>query len=204
MTAPTTSSEIDFGHLRNRERDLRAQRDKLRMRDAAEALRVPEAALLEARRAEGAALRLKGPDGHDAGLGGLLDGLGAAGDVMALTRNAHCVHEKHGTYAKPEWYGAMGQTLGEIDLRLFCKSWAYAYALSEQTEAGERRSLQVFNPAGEAIHKIYPTAGTDETAWSAILDAAREDDAPPATFEPAPAAKEDRPDAEIDVAALRE
>ncbi|MEL7466611.1 MAG: ChuX/HutX family heme-like substrate-binding protein [Pseudomonadota bacterium] len=198
-----TAIEIDFADLAERERNLRAKKDRLRMRDAAEALAVPEAALLEARRADGSALRLKGPDGHDAGLGGLLDGLGAAGEVMALTRNAHCVHEKHGTYAKPEWYGAMGQTLGEIDLRLFCRSWAYAYALTEETEAGERRSLQIFNPSGEAIHKTYPTAGTDKAAWSAILDAARDDVAPAATYEPTPAAKEGRSDGEVDVAALR-
>lgn len=194
---------IDYDALREAETALRARLPRApRMRDAAESLGVPEAALLEARRAVGAARRLSRPEGAE-GYGGLLSPLHAAGELMALTRNAHCVHEKKGTYAPPSFHGAMGQCLGEIDLRLFTRGWASAYALEEAPEAGPRLSLQIFDACGEAVHKVYPTAATDRAAFAAILDAAADPDAPEARFLRRGAPAADRPDAEIDAAALR-
>ncbi len=42
------------------------------------------------------------------------------GEVMALTRSAWCVHERHGQYATPGQEGPVGLVLGsDIDLRAF-------------------------------------------------------------------------------------
>ena len=171
-----------------------------RMRDAAAALGVPEAALLEARRATGAARRLRRPDAPE-GFGAILADLPAAGEVMALTRNEACVHEVHGTFAAPAFEGAMGQVVGEIDLRLFLSRWRLAYAFDEATRSGPRRSLQFFDAAGTAIHKVYATPATDAAAFAAIADAWADAEAPAAAFEP-PRAAAERPDTEIDVAGL--
>ena len=114
------------------------------MRDAAAALGVPEAALVEARRSTGAARRLRRPDAPE-GFGAILAGLPEAGEVMALTRNAACVHEKTGRFNPPDFQGAMGQVVGEIDLRLFTRQWRFGYLLDEDTRSGPRRSLQFFD-----------------------------------------------------------
>ena len=171
------------------------------MRDAAAALGVPEAALIEARRATGAAERLRRADVAE-GFGTILARLPQAGEVMALTRNEACVHEKHGRFAAPDFQGAMGQVVGDIDLRLFMRHWAFGYALSEDTRSGPRRSLQFFDASGTAIHKVYATAATDPAAFERIVADFADAETPPARFAPPPAPEPERPDAEVDVAGL--
>ena len=171
--------------LLEREAALRAGGAGLRMRDAAAALGVPEAALLEARRATGAAERLRRAEVAE-GFGTILARLSEAGEVMALTRNEACVHEKHGRFAAPDFQGGMGQVVGDIDLRLFMRHWAFGYALSEDTRSGPRRSLQFFDASGTAIHKVYATAATDRAAFERIAADFADPDAAPARFAPPP------------------
>ncbi|MBB5222570.1 putative hemin transport protein [Amaricoccus macauensis] len=188
--------------LLEREAALRADGANPRMRDAAAALGVPEAALLEARRAGGAAVRLRRADVAE-GFGTILARLPEVGEVMALTRNETCVHELTGRFSEPAFEGAMGQVVGEIDLRLFMQHWRYGYCLDEDTRSGPRRSLQFFDATGTAIHKVYATGGTDRAAFDAIVAAVADPDAAPAAFVlPKPRAGE-RPDGEIDVAGFR-
>ena len=180
-----------------REAELRARGGSLRMRDAAAALEVPEAALVEARRRTGAAVRLTRPDAAE-GFGRVLARLPEVGEVMALTRNATAVHEKVGRFAPPAIEGALGQVVGDIDLRLFLQHWRWGYALSD---AGHR-SLQFFDAAGAAIHKVYRRDASDAAAFEAIVADFADADEAPARFEaaqPRPA----RPDGEVDVAGLR-
>jgi putative hemin transport protein len=171
------------------------------MRDAAAALGVPEAALLEARRGTGAARRLRRPEGAE-GFGAVIARLPEAGEAMALTRNEACVHEKHGAYSPPDIEGAIGQVVGEIDLRLFLRHWRFGYLLHEETRAGPRQSLQFFDAAGTAVHKVHATAATDPAAFARIAGDFADPHAPAAAFEPPPPAAE-RPDAEIDATGLR-
>jgi len=185
-----------------REASLRASGGALRMRDAAAALGVPEAALVEARRTTAAARRLRHPPVPE-GLGSLLARLPAAGEVMALTRNEACVHETHGRFNPPAFHGAMGQVVGDIDLRLFLGNWAYGFVLEEETKAGPRRSLQFFDAAGTAIHKVYATASTDASAFAGIAADAADHDAPAARFEPLLAPAPERADGDVDAAGLR-
>ena len=195
---------LDFSALRARERRMRdAAPAAIRMRDAAERLGAPEAALLEARIGEGAARRLAAPEG-EGGLARILAGLPALGPVMCLTRNDHCVHEKTGVVAAPEFFGTMGQVVGQaVDLRIFSEHWATAYALEETTETGPRRSLQFFDPCGDAVLKIWSREGTDMEAWTALAATHESKAAPPPVYAPRPAAKPDRPDSAVDVQALR-
>ncbi|MFO1141604.1 MAG: ChuX/HutX family heme-like substrate-binding protein [Amaricoccus sp.] len=184
-----------------REAELRARIGSVRMRDAANALGVPEAALLEARRSTGDAVRLARPDGPG-GFGAILARLPEVGEVMALTRNDACVHELQGRFAVPEIEGGMGQVVGEIDLRLFLRHWVIGFALEEETRSGRRRSLQFFDAAGGAIHKIYATEATDRVAFERIVTDAQDRGATPARFAPVKDAAPERPDAEVDVAGL--
>ena len=198
---PTLKARPQPDDLLAREAALRAGGATPRMRDAATALGVPEAALIEARRATGAAWRLRRPEAAK-GFGALLARLPEASEVMALTRNTACVHEVHGRFAPPAIEGAMGQVVGEIDLRLFLRHWAFGYALDEDTRSGPRRSLQFFDASGTAVHKVYATAATDRPAFDRIAGDAADPDAAPAAFSPAAPAAAARPDAEIDTAGL--
>ena len=184
-----------------REAALRARSGALRMRDAAQALGVPEAALLEARRANGAAERLARPEAAE-GFGAVLRRLPEVGEVMSLTRNAACVHELVGRFAPPAIEGAMGQVVGEIDLRLFLRHWVFGYALDEETRSGRRRSLQFFDRSGTAVSKVHATDATDHAAFEAIVADFADPGAAAAGFLPAALPAAERPDAEADVAGL--
>ncbi len=192
----------DSDDLLSREAALCASGGSLRMRDAATRLGVPEAALLEARLQTGEARRLLHPPVPE-GFGAVISRLGEAGELMALTRNEACVHEKHGRYARPDFHNAMGQVVGEIDLRLFTQHWKYGYVLDEQISSGNRRSLQFFDAAGVAIHKVYPTGATHIAEFLRLTEEFVASDANPASFVAAPGPVNDAPDAAMDVSGLR-
>jgi len=194
MSDPATTA-----NLAARLSALSAQHAHLRLFDAAEMLDAPEAALLGVS-PDMRCTRLK-PD-----WAGLLAGVGNLGRVMALTRNRSVVHERHGVYRNVSVTGAMGLVLGdEIDLRLFLSQWAFAFAV-EPVDADKRRpSLQFFDAAGHAVHKIHATGETEMPAWRKLVgEFALGADALAPVYVPRAAAPVPRPDAEIDVAGLRE
>lgn len=178
-------------------RELKATR-KLRNRDAADALGVSEAELVASAVGD-TATRLEGD------LRDLLKRVPELGSVMALTRNASCVHEKDGPYENISAEGMVGLALGEaIDLRLFFSHWKHAFAVEERTPRGLQRSLQVYDASGTAVHKIFLRESSDAAAWRRIVDAfAAADQAPGVAVQPAPAREAPRPDAVIDVDGLR-
>ena len=99
-----------------------------------------------------------------------LDALCALGPVMALTRNAAAVIEKDGTYGRFEHFGHASQCVGEaIDLRLFPRSFHSAFAVTESGRHGLMRSLQYFDPYGDAVHKIYLREASDLAAFEALV-----------------------------------
>ena len=73
-------------------RNARADNPKARARDLAESLGVSEAALVAAHVDGAQVLRI------DPTLDRLFPAIQTLGEVMALTRNASCVHERTGTY----------------------------------------------------------------------------------------------------------
>lgn len=138
-------------------RDLSAE-STLRPRDLAGQLGIPEAALVEAHLGCGA-IRV------DPAPGRLIPAVTALGEVMALTRNASCVIEKVGTYnAFHDGRHAAMTVDPEIDLRMFPRHWTHAYAV----DRNGRRSVQVFDAAGDAVHKIHLRAASDPQAWDAL------------------------------------
>jgi len=177
----------------------KARNPAARARDIADRLGVSEGALVEARVGDGVArLAPSGPHGHR-----LIEALARLGPVMTLTRNEAAVHETTGPVTETAATGAMGQTTGPIDLRLFYRHWHAAYAVAEETRSGPRRSLQVFDPAGGAVLKVYAVEGTDMAAWNRAVAALAEFTRGPVAFEAPPLPPQDPPDEEIDRTALR-
>ncbi len=164
MTTVETRSH-EGTQLLSRWKQLQTEQPRLRIRNAAEHLGVSEMALLLCSdRHEVRALR---PEA-----GEILRDLQAAGRVMALSRNEQVVHERHGTYTdfRVSGAGKMGLCLGEIDLRTFLSHWRWGFAVTEPAGEGIRRSLQFFDRAGQALHKVYQTALTDEAAFLQLVD----------------------------------
>lgn len=146
--------------------DLRAAQEEatLRPRDLAESLGVSEAHLLAARTGQGVTRITANPDA-------LVAMLAPLGRLMALTRNDSIVSEVEGTYLdyRPGRHAAM--VLGpEIDLRIFSRHWVHAFAVEAETPQGIRRSFQVFDAAGDAVHKIYLPLDADPSDWMALRD----------------------------------
>lgn len=147
--------------LTQRHDALQATEPKLRIRERAARLGVSEAELVAAQCGV-FARHLDGP------VRDLLRAIGALGRVMALSRNDWCVHERHGRYEDIQVDGHVGLVLGpDIDLRLFLDQWGCAFAVVENG----RHSLQFFDRAGVAVHKVYRTDETDALAWDALVAA---------------------------------
>jgi len=192
----TLQTTQDPTTLRERWNAFREENKRARIYDAAEALGASEAELV-ATDCGGAATRL------DADWGELLKSLADVGEVMALTRNHWAVIEKKGSYAPVSINGHFALVLDAgIDLRIFLHNWKFGFAVHHPEHPEYQHSLQFFNGAGRAVHKIYfPPSGAD--AFSAVVgryQSADQDTAQPvAPPTPAPAVK---PDTEIDVEGL--
>ena len=100
----------------------------------------------------------------------LLTGLEAVGEVMALTRNESAVHEKIGVYDKVVTGDHNAMVLGEnIDLRIFPKVWAHGFAVEKRDGDEIRRSLQFFDEAGEAVHKVHLRPASNLYAYQKLV-----------------------------------
>lgn len=137
----------------------------------------------------------------------IIQALESVGEVMALTRNPACVHEKTGVYQlKSNESTHIGLVIGtEIDLRLFYKEWAYGFAVTDQSGKTEQISLQFFDHQGVAIHKVYlkPTSNREAffTLVSRFQSAEKLVLPPKAALQPV--AKIDAPDDRIDINGFR-
>lgn len=141
---------------------------KLRHRDAARQLGISECEALASSvgvRGELSAVRLAGPWPE------LFEELPFIGTVMALTRNETTVHEKTGAFENMSHEGSMGLALGaDIDLRIFYGRWAHAFAVSEEAQHGMQRSLQIYDAAGTAVHKVFLREASDLSAWMEFVE----------------------------------
>ncbi|RMH61358.1 MAG: hemin-degrading factor [Bacteroidetes bacterium] len=196
---PTTLTRPD---LKERWHAYRRAHPTTRIRNAAADLGVSEADLLAADEGDGVT-RL------DGGWGALLQELDALGEVMALTRNDACVHEKTGVYRNVKLFEShrMGLVLDEqIDLRLFLERWRFGFAVETPWEGGQdglRRSLQFFDAHGTAVHKVFLTRRSDVAAYDRLVAKYRyagSEPLPP--VEPRPVPEPETPDAAVDRAAL--
>lgn len=172
-------------------RAARAENPKARARDLAQTLGISEAALVAAHVGHGATRIAAHPDG-------LLPRLTAFGPVMALTRNESCVIEKVGVYDqyRPGPHAAL--VVNEtIDLRIFPGHWQHGFAVEEEGPNGPKRSFQIFDAAGDAVHKVYLRADSDVAPWAPLVaELALEDQSQTLITEPrrAPEAAKGNPD----------
>jgi putative hemin transport protein len=194
-TVALAPSPLDV--LRERFAAVRAERPKARIRHVANELGASEAELV-ATEIDGRAIRIR------ADWRALVAELETLGDVMALTRNDACVHEKTGVYrdVRTDLPHKMALVLDEqIDLRLFCGRWKHAFAVETAWDGapdGRRRSLQFFDTHGDAVHKVFLNRKSDYAAYDALVERHRAGDAEPLTIKPRPTPAETRPDAAID------
>ena len=144
-------------------RRARTEDPKSRERDLAAQLGISEAELVAAHCGDGV-VRIE-PRVND-----LLTGLEAVGEVMALTRNESAVHEKIGVYDKVVTGNHNAMVLGEnIDLRIFPKVWAHGFAVEKRDGDEIRRSLQFFDGAGEAVHKVHLRPASSLYAYQKLV-----------------------------------
>ncbi len=137
-----------------------AEHPQKRARDISNMLGIGEAALLAA----------KGAIPISANLDEVMPALNTVGAVMALTRNASAVHEKTGIYENYRGGPHASMVINDdIDMRMFGRHWFHGFAETTETESGVRRSLQFFDAAGDAVHKVYAREGTDLAAWDTLV-----------------------------------
>jgi len=181
-TSPATPDTI---------RAFRKENPRMRPRDQADALGIAEARLVAASCGEGTTRIAANPDR-------VMSVAPHLGEVMALTRNESCVHEKIGSYDNyhPGAHAAMVLTEA-IDLRIFPTHWCHAFMVETIAESGPRRSIQVFDAAGDAVHKIVMREASNHDAWESVRAALASRDQSPeialAQRQPAEAPKA-RPD----------
>ena len=163
MTETTKPTPADI-------RAFRAENPKMRERDIAAQLNVSEAALvaaevgLTATRIDGSALKL-------------LERVAELGEVMALSRNESAVHEKIGVYENIKTGGQGAIVLGEnIDLRIFPSRWVHAFAVTKKDGEQERLSLQYFDKAGVAVHKVHLRPTSNVEAYHAMVNDLKHED----------------------------
>ncbi|TAM09888.1 MAG: hemin-degrading factor [Nevskiaceae bacterium] len=170
----------------------------LRARNAAAELGVSEGELVAARIGHGVT-RLR--NDYKA----LLEALIKVGQVLTITRNDDAVNEKRGYYGSLQLKEHGGGAFDpNINLRIFFRNWAHAFAVTEDVGHGVRDSLQFFDADGTSVHKVYRTDNGDEAAWRDVVARFRVDDqtpgmAPVAVHQPYPP----QSPVQVDVAELR-
>ncbi|MAC77730.1 MAG: hemin-degrading factor [Rhodobacteraceae bacterium] len=142
----------------------------MRAREKADHLGIAEAQLVAAYVGHGTTAIAAHPDA-------IMPALTALGEVMALTRNDSCVIEKVGVYDNYRSGEHAGMVLNDaIDLRMFPSHWVSAFAVETQTDSGIRRSVQVFDAAGDAVHKVHLRDGSNLDGWATLVDTLKLDD----------------------------
>jgi putative hemin transport protein len=167
LAIPPTHAALRAGFRQAR------QTARARHRDIAQALGVSEGELIAAHAGlfevnesplQARRLRAEWPQ--------LIAALEPVGELMALTRNESCVHEKVGVYRHASVSGPVGLVLGgAIDLRVFYHQWAHGFSVEERLSDGAvQRSLQFFDAQGGALHKVFLRGDSDEAAYLALVE----------------------------------
>ncbi len=195
----SSGAQVDAAAIREQWDKLAQESPRLRAIDIADRIGVSEAQLIASRVGQWA--QRLAPDRF----ADILRGLPAVGEVMALTRNEHVVHEKVGSYGHVTIQPGHAIVLNHhIDLRLFMGQWHHGFALTQPlADGGVRQSLQFFDASGRAVHKVFARGETDMAAWSALVSrcvATEQSDT--LGVKPLPALPADLPDEQIDQAGM--
>lgn len=184
------------------EKSLPEQKQKQkRIRDAAAAMGLSEGLLIAARVGQDVT-RLQ------SATKAMLKAFIALGEVMVLTRNESCVHEKVGEWGRVGGSDHVALVLnGAVDLRIFLSHWQHVFAIVEDSEKGVKRSIQIFDKSGDAVHKIHLRPQSNIEAFDALIAQFRHDQQISLfKTEEAEAVEQglELSDDEVDVAALRD
>jgi len=133
---------------------------------------------------------------------GIIYELPAVGEVLAVTKNEHCIHEKQGVFNHVSIGPDQGFVLNrDVDLRLFMSHWRHVFVVREEAASGPRTSLQFFDSGGAAVHIVYLTERSNRGAFDAIVARFRStDQSSGIEITSSPPAPQDRPDREINLA----
>lgn len=135
----------------------------MRARDLADSLGLAEAEVLAADAGRGVTRIAAHPDA-------LMGAMPAFGEVMALTRNDSAVIEKTGVYGEYRAGDHAAMVLGPaIDLRIFPAHWVHAFAVEAERGGALRRSIQVFDAAGDSVHKMFLPPEAPAGAWDGLV-----------------------------------
>ena len=202
MQANNLKAEDSNMSLYERYVALKQEDEKIRARDAAEKLGVSEGELLASRIGKDEVRRLDDSPEE------ILEAILPLGEVMGLTRNESCVHERKGIYDNFSVQKTPHMKVGlfvnpDIDLRLFLNHWKFCFAAVEQTRGGPRKSIQFFDKSGTALHKVYLTPKSNEDEYDKLVEKFTAKEQPEfievEDYEPK---KADREDSEIDTEGL--
>lgn len=162
----TTTTRPTAAEIRN----YRAENPAMREREIAANLGISEAALVAAEVGL-TAIRI------DADANRFLEHIASLGEVLALSRNESAVHEKIGVYENIKAGKHAAIVLGDnIDLRIFPSRWAYGFAVTKTDGENVKLSLQYFDKAGNAVHKVHLRPASDVEAYHAMVAALRSED----------------------------
>lgn len=137
---------------------------KLRERDFVALINISEAELICAYACDGQARQL------NVDIADLLDKAKGFGKILCIVRNDSAVHEIRGHFEKTFFNEGTSLTLGDVDLRIFNKNWAYAFEKQVDIMGTQYNSIQYFDHFGAAVFKIYEHDGTNHQAWKAFAD----------------------------------
>lgn len=195
---PAMQAPLTAGALQIRFDELHEQNPKLRRRDAALQLDVPEAALIDAQ----CGLRSVRLSDQFADI---INELASLGYIMTLTRNGSAVHERKGCYENVSVRGPMGLVISDdrkIDLRIIVSRWATGFAVQEAIGDSFRYSLQFFDKAGISIQKIFLQGESNFSAYRAVVEKYRGENSLPASFDLSVDAENYADSAQVDKDAL--
>ena len=151
-------------------RDEAASIDNMRAREKAAHMGLTEGQLVAAYTGHGTTRIEAHPDA-------LIPAIAALGEVMALTRNDSCVIEKVGVYDNFRSGPHASMILNDaIDMRMFPSHWVSAFAVETETDSGIRRSVQVFDAAGDAVHKVHLRDTSSFDGWATLVEKLKTED----------------------------
>lgn len=148
-------------------RTARTEAPEMRERDLADKIGITESELLAAHTGHGVT-RI------EADIDRIIPAVMDLGSVMGLTRNPSCVIEKVGQFEdfRPGPHAALVVN-EDIDLRMFPRHWVHGFAVEKDAGDGLRRSLQVFDAAGDAVHKVFLRPDSRLENWDRIVQSLR-------------------------------
>jgi putative hemin transport protein len=151
-----------YSHLSEEWENLKAQKPGIRIKEAADMLQVAEAQLLVTKCGE----NVKRLNHHPIAI---LNAISEVDEVMALTRNASVVIETNGKYPtfllEDHWLVGNNDDFHIIfDTTII----THIFAVTDEFGGQTRNSIQFFDAAGKAIHKIYFDPSVPEEAYTSI------------------------------------